>query len=198
MSLDLSSFRAPAPPGSEKGAAPDPAWAIITIFMMTAEETPARKRTRVANGAFRLIRRGAHPHNHQSAKEIPMGLDVGYYNQAGEEVLGFRNHHDLAALFFAEPAVTIEPYADFYVTRPMVESILAKIEAEMERAGLPLEPLAERLPASFEDFREEVPEGFCFEEPADWTSSLPHYRVLLTRLLALVRHEGVLICSWSA
>lgn len=80
----------------------------------------------------------------------------------------------------------------------IVESILAKIEAEMEREGLPLEPLAERLPASFEDFREEVPEGFCFEEPADWTSSLPHYRVLLTRLLALVRHEGVLICSWSA
>lgn len=79
----------------------------------------------------------------------------------------------------------------------MVASILAKIEAEVERAGLPLKPLAERLPRSFNDFLDEVPEEFCFEEPADWTSSLPHYRVLLARLLVLVRHEGVLICSWS-
>jgi len=61
---------------------------------------------------------------------------------------------------------------------------------------MPLEPLPEWVPDQFQDLPHEVPKDFCFEEPECWTSALTHYRVLLTRLLTIVRREGVLICGW--
>jgi len=61
---------------------------------------------------------------------------------------------------------------------------------------MPLEPLPEWVPDQFQDLLHEVPKDFCFEEPECWTSALTHYRVLLTRLLTIVRREGVLICGW--
>jgi len=38
----------------------------------------------------------------------------------------------------SRPLVRIEPYTDFYVTRPMIVSMLEEIEDDMRAAGLPL------------------------------------------------------------
>ena len=126
-----------------------------------------------------------------------MRLDYGFYNQNQGALLAFRNHHRLLDLLFAEPHVNIGPYEDFYVTRPMVAAVLEKIEAEMKTLGQPLKPFNARRPTSRRKFTKGIPSHFCDEEPESWTDALPQYRILLTRLLALVRHEGVLICGWS-
>ncbi|MFD2858148.1 hypothetical protein ACFSZS_30055 [Seohaeicola zhoushanensis] len=66
-----------------------------------------------------------------------MGLDIGFYRQDETEALGFRNHGDLFDMIIAQPHVRVEPYDDFYVTRPMVTAVLEEIEEEMTANGLP-------------------------------------------------------------
>jgi len=69
---------------------------------------------------------------------MPMGLDFGFYRQDETEALGFRNHSDFFDMLCSRPLVRIEPYTDFYVTRPMIVSMLEEIEDDMRAAGLPL------------------------------------------------------------
>lgn len=151
-------------------------------------------------GTFRLRRRGG-PDPEQLTFEFNMENDMddntGFYNQSEEELLSFHNHHDLVQMFGEEPSVRIEPSSDYYVTRPMVWNVLRRIEEDMIVRGQPMPELSEKIPRSFEDFASEVPEGFFDGEPDDWDAALPYYRVILTRLLALVRAEGVLICAWD-
>lgn len=174
---------------------------IYAIVSATAQETPAQRAVRAADGTFHIRHRhsGRRTDTHRTyEKENSMGLDYGFYNQNEDALLAFRNHHRLLDLLSAEPHVTVEPYDDFYVTSPMVAALLGKIEAEMKANGQPLKPIDARRPKSRRKFIDGIPTHFCDREPESWIDALPHYRVLLTRLLALVRHEGVLICGWSA
>ncbi|GHF76499.1 hypothetical protein [Seohaeicola zhoushanensis] len=127
-----------------------------------------------------------------------MGLDIGFYRQDETEALGFRNHGDLFDMIIAQPHVRVEPYDDFYVTRPMVTAVLEEIEEEMTANGLPLPTLPDRDTIEFADLRSAIPREFFFGEPDDWVAALPFYRVLLTELLDDVRRDGCLICGWSA
>ena len=127
-----------------------------------------------------------------------MGLDIGFYRQDETEALGFRNHGDLFDIFIAQPHVRVEPHDDFYVTRPMVMSVLEEIEDEMAAGGLPLPPLPDRDTLAFAALRSTIPHDFFWGEPDDWMTALPFSRVLLTELLDDVRRDGCLICGWSA
>ncbi|GHF75954.1 hypothetical protein [Seohaeicola zhoushanensis] len=127
-----------------------------------------------------------------------MGLDIGFYRQDETEALGFRNHGDLFDMFIAQPHVRVEPYDDFYVTRPMVTAVLEEIEEEMTANGLPPPTLPDRDTIEFADLRSAIPREFFFGEPDDWVAALPFYRVLLAELLDDVRRDGCLICGWSA
>lgn len=125
-----------------------------------------------------------------------MGLDYSFFKQDTTEVLSFRQHIDLFEMLVSEPLVCIEPYSDFYVTRPMITSLIEKIEDEMRDCGLSVPD----LPAS-DDLKRlcaAVPMQFFWSDPDDWQSALPTYRLLLTDLLSEVMKEGCLICGCSA
>lgn len=126
-----------------------------------------------------------------------MSLDLGFFRQDESEALYFRNHWDLLDMFAAEPLVFPYPDSpnDFYVTRPLLAAVIAKIEAEMDENNLPI--ILHDSP-EFAELENAVPENFTCAEPDDWVGALPHYRVLLYRLLADVRADGCLICGWNA
>lgn len=92
---------------------------------------------------------------------------------------------------------TIEPYSDFHVTEWTVETLLEKIENEMEKSGLPVPHQDIPQAVAPEGFCKGLPEDFCSCEPGDWAQALPPYHLLLTRLLAFIRNTGSVICSWS-
>lgn len=71
----------------------------------------------------------------------------------------------------------------------MVTSLLEGIEADLRALGAPVPPRADPDELSHETLCRGVPEGFCDEPPETWRRALPHYRLLLTRLLALVDVE---------
>lgn len=129
-----------------------------------------------------------------------MSLDIGFYKQDRTEVLSLRNHHDLFKMLNARPVVTIEPYSDFYVTRPMLTALLEEIEDEMTASGLlrAALPDPENGRDALEALCAELPWEFSQFEPEDWTAALPVYRIALTYLLAEVLLDGCLICGWSA
>lgn len=127
-----------------------------------------------------------------------MGLEVGFYAKGGDEVISLRNHHRFTDLLFEEPGEIIAPYSDFRVTALSVEVLLAKIENEMEEHGLRSAPRPRRCPAPAQELLDDIPDSFCRDEPERWSEALPHYQLLLVGLLALIRRDGALICSWSA
>jgi len=126
-----------------------------------------------------------------------MGLDLGFYTGDGTGVLEFRGHDGLLDRILAVTHDRIAPFSDFHVTRPMVTSLLAGIEADLRALGAPVAPRTDPDELSRENLCRGVPEGFCDEPPETWRQALPHYRLLLTRLLDLVDAEGHVICSWS-
>ena len=128
---------------------------------------------------------------------MEMGLDLGFYKD-GEEILYFRNHWDLIQLFHPKEEDYHRPSDDFTVSERMFVDALRAVEDQMMSSGIPFPILPARTPRLPKEFEQEVPEYFCHEEPEDWEAALPHYRILLTRLLEMVRREGPLICGWSA
>lgn len=128
-----------------------------------------------------------------------MGLDLGFYTRDGTGVLEFRGHDGLLdrILVGTTHDDTIAPFSDFHVTRSMVTSLLAGIEADLRALGAPVPPRADPGEVSRETLCRGVPGGFFDEPPETWRQALPHYHLLLTRLLALVDAEGHVICSWS-
>lgn len=127
-----------------------------------------------------------------------MGLDFGFYRQDETEAFGFRNHNDFFDLLCSRPLVRIEPYTDFYVTRPMVSSMLKDIEDEMRAEGLLLCALPEPGTDAFVVQLDAVPMDFFWEEPDNWQAALPIYRIILANLLEEIKSDGCLICGWSA
>jgi hypothetical protein len=127
-----------------------------------------------------------------------MGLDIGFYTEDDEQLLGLRNHHGLLRLFLDQPHDTIGGYDDFYVTAEMVGAVLEAVEEEMEDAGMTLPELPQDGAQTSGDLMRDLPEDFCDEEPDEWTAALPHYRVLLAFLLVAAEEERTLICGWSA
>lgn len=127
-----------------------------------------------------------------------MGLDIGFYTEAEEEILALRNHDWLLERFLEQPHEKIDPYDDFYVTPAMVRSVLEAAEAEMTAAGMALAPLEEDDPILPDDMLKGIPKRFCDDEPQSWPEALPRYRLLLSRLLLVVEDHYVLICGWSA
>lgn len=127
-----------------------------------------------------------------------MGLDIGFYTENEEAILAFRNHHGLLNRLLAQPHDKIEPYSDFHVTDRTIETILEDIEIDMEDLGLPVPHQDIRNAVAPENLCNGVPGDFCDSEPDNWAYALPHYHLLLTRLLAYIRAEGSVICGWSA
>lgn len=128
-----------------------------------------------------------------------MGMDIDFLDLRGEDRLYLRNHWQLMDLIFDQPHVRVRPeYDDIYVTPPMLENVLDRIEDEMDANGMPSGAITPQQPQTQEDFLEGLPSGFCSSGPDSWVAALPHYRILVSRLLTLARNQGALICSWSA
>lgn len=127
-----------------------------------------------------------------------MGLDFGFYRQDETEALGFRNHHDLFDMLCSRPLVQIEPYTDFYVTRPMIEAVLEEIEENMRTNGSSLDALPKPGTDVFSAILNAIPESFYWSEPGNTQAALLIYWILLTDLLEEIRKDGCLICGWSA
>ncbi|GAW36936.1 hypothetical protein RA2_04011 [Roseovarius sp. A-2] len=127
-----------------------------------------------------------------------MSLDFGFNRQDESVALWFHNHWDFLDMFTEEPLVQLETPNDFYVTRPMVSAVIKKIEAEMVENDQPVPAMPACHTQEFAMLEEAIPWDFHCAEPEDWEAALPHYRVLLYRLLADVRTDGCLICGWDA
>ncbi len=76
-----------------------------------------------------------------------MGLDLGFYTGDGTGVLEFRGHDGLLDRILAVTHDRIAPFSDFHVTRSMVTSLLAGIEADL-RTSVRLCHLG-RIPTSY-------------------------------------------------